>query len=468
MKRSIFSLLLLMLVASACDRKDNPDTPEVERYYANTFAYNVLKTYYLWVDEASVSSKMADWSVKADPMEKVASVLYSADKWTSLMEDYSAFESSVTGSGKTFGLDFDLYYANQERTKVCAIVTYTYADSPARAAGLKRGDDIRQIDGQEMLKENYKTLLGKLYSASSIELGLNDGRSVKMASVQMYENPVHTAITLEHGGKKVGYLHFTNFTLDACKDLETAFAQFKADGIRDLILDLRYNSGGYVTTATALASMIAPSQVVSEKKIFIKDVYNKFLTENLDDKETFFQSEITYKSNLSGKDVTVHPLEVNPGIGHLWVLVSGDSASASESLICGLKPYMDVTLIGENTYGKYCGGILIKAKDWYELLEKEKAAGDIDCKAAIAAVPTWGMYVITSRYADCNGQTLSMPDGIAPDLQVRDTPADGVPLGDPAEALLAAALDATKAAPALRPEPRPAPLRRPGFGVLLH
>jgi len=444
------------------------DEEQSIQYYANTFAYNAMNTYYLWKDEPEVAREIGDWDIYADAIEKVKASRYSADKWTTLYEDYTPFENYVDGSGLSYGLDYTVYYADSKRNQVEAVVRYTYADSPARKAGLKRGDEILTIGGQTMNKENVNRILNQFYTETSIQLGLADGRVVQMEAADMYENPVHTALTFEHNGVPFGYLHFTNFTLDACKDLETAFAQFKADGIRELVLDLRYNTGGYVITSTTLASMIAPPEVVARKDIFTIDVYNDILSDE-DEDIIRFTPEMSYTSKITQQKVTVKPLEVNPGIRHLWVLVTDDSASASESLICGLKPYMDVTLVGKRTSGKFCGGSLIKAVDWFNTMEKYKGLKDFDYDAAREAIPLWGIYVITSRYSDCNEVTLSMPDGIPADIEGQDKPYDGISLGDPSESLLAIALGAVKSAPS-GPflTPVEIPHHRPGSGVLLH
>ena len=467
MKRSIFSLLGLVLLASACNKLPMDDERAVQ-YYSNTFAYNVMNSYYLWKDEPKAARELSDWDTNADAVEKVNACRYSADRWTMLYEDCTPFENYVNGSGLTYGLEISVFYTDSRREQVEAVVRYTYADSPARKAGLKRGDEILTIGGETIDKNNFSRILNQLYTDTSIQLGLADGRIIRMDAADMYENPVHTVLTFEHNGVRFGYLHFTNFTLEACKDLETAFAQFKADGIQELVLDLRYNTGGYVITSTALASMIAPPEVVARKDIFNIDVYNDVLSEGEED-ITRFTSEMSYTSKVSGKEVTVKPLEVNPSIKHLWVLVTDESASASEALICGLKPYMDVTLVGERTSGKFCGGSLIKAVDWFNTMEKYKALDNFDYAAARKALPLWGLYVITSRYSDCNGVTLSMPDGIPADLDGYDKPYEGIGLGDPSESLLATALGAVKSAtsgPFLTPVETP--LRRPGSGVLLH
>ena len=115
-----------------------------------------------------------------------------------------------------------------------------------------------------------------------------------------------------------------------------------------------------------------------------------------------------------------------------------DSASASESLICGLKPYMDVVVIGEQTHGKFCAGFIIDAVEWFDDVQDQ--LGYAVYSKARPQVKNWGIYVMYARYADCNGVTLSMPDGIKPDIKQEDDPLDGYQLGDPKETMLARAL----------------------------
>jgi hypothetical protein len=317
---------------------------------------------------------------------------------------------------------------------------------------------------------NYAEVLNdKIYDfPETVALGMLDGSTVTMTAVQMYANPVHVAQTLDVKGRKVGYLHFTGFTLDASKDLVDVFRQFKADGIRELVLDLRYNTGGYVTTGQVLASMIAPPDVVQRKEIFNKDVFNSILGPKMN-AETRFAP--TMEIELSSGKIMLNMLNANPGIERLWVLVTGQSASASESLICGLKPYMDVRLVGTQTYGKFCGGYLTTAESWYERLKKEKT--DIDFTEAHQYTQTVGLYVIASRYSDCNGITLSMPDGIPVDYEAYDNPSDGFELGDPAESMLSVALGQIDGNPVAvttksDAERMVVPFEKPGSGALLH
>lgn len=478
MKRLSWILLPALLLAASCREKtllpERGYTQDNEKRYANLFACNTMGAYYLWSDE--ISSALKNWQVGEDPIAKVESLRYKdaygnlVDQWTELMDDYTPFASTVSGNGKTFGMDFVLYYTDATKTQVSAVVTFTYADSPARKAGLKRGDVILTFDGQSLNADNYASILSeKVFdNATTLRLGLKDGRTLTMTAVSMYSNPVHVVKTLPYGGKTFGYLHFTGFTQEAAIDLVEACRQFKAEGIDELILDLRYNTGGYANTSAVLASMIAPLSAVKAGAVFNKAIYNKNLSEVMDEDECFAESfTIAFDS---GKK-TLRPGDANMDLAHVWAITTGHSASASEALICGLKPYIDVTLVGSRTYGKFCGGYLITASDWYEALED---ADDVPFDASQGKKYTakWGIYVIASRYADCNGVTLSMPSGIPADYEVDDDPRDGYELGDPSETMLAKVLSVATGSvlavsKAAEGTPEEVPFTKPGYGALL-
>lgn len=135
-------------------------------------------------------------------------------------------------------------------------------------------------------------------------------------------------------------------------------------------------------------------------------------------------------------------------------MVSSGSASASEALLIGLMPYMDIELIGENTHGKYCGGYMLEADEWYEGVVETYAElakkypteySDFDTTFPEFSgwknyVADWGIYVMISTYSDKNGNNPCRPNGLAPSIEVADEPRESYPLGDEREALLRAAL----------------------------
>ena len=484
MKRKVWIIGLVALLLPGCGKevpeeyRQLDEETRAQRKYVNTFAWNVMDTYYLWRDE--IAPALEAWKTWEEPVQKVKDIRYKdadgkdIDRWTLLTDDFEALQGGVSGHTRTFGMDFLLYYASDAHDRIVAVVTYTYADSPADKAGLRRGDVVLTVDGREMTPVNYQQLLREtLLGGGTVKLGLPEGKAVSLTAVDMYENPVQTVRILERpDGRKVGYLHYTSFTLDSCEELSRVFRNFRNEGIADLVLDLRYNGGGYVQTEMVLASMLAPVSAVSAGQVFFQEVFNAKMSEYREDEPTRFQTGFTFQSN--GVPQVVSTAGSNPDLRRLYVLVTRDSASASESLIGGLCPYMDVIVIGEQTGGKYCAGYLMEAPDWYDAVRK--SLGEDEYAKALPYVDNWGIYVMYARYADCNGVTLSMPDGIAPDVGAEDRPRDGFGLGDPEETMLSVALAlmegrpvpaGTRSAPAPALTPVSDAPRRPGTGLLV-
>ena len=150
--------------------------------------------------------------------------------------------------------------------------------------------------------------------------------------------------------------------------------------------------------------------------------------------------------------------DANLGLDKIYVIVTDDSASASESLICCLKPFFqdNLVVLGKQTHGKYCAGYIIEADSYYKSIKKSYSDPNFQARYSLTQediddaleyannglnyAKNWGIYVMFARYADRDGVTLSMPDGIKPDYAATDNPQDGHLLGDPQESMLKTAL----------------------------
>ncbi len=467
MKKTVILLSAALAFLTGCHRQ-GPETPEQKGlYYVNYFAYNMMATYYLWIDE--ISEAFSHWSYYDNPIEKVKEIRYKnekgedIDKWTRITDDYASFIGSVSGNTKSYGLDYSLYYTDNTKMGICAVVRFTYADSPAEKAGLKRGDTILKINGKTMTEETYYDIVvNELSGGDHVLLTLNDGREISLTAVDMYENPVGRNEIFDTGSKKIGYLHYSSFTMDSCKDLQTVFHNFKENGVTELILDLRYNTGGYSATEALLASMIAPEKDVTGKSVFTTEVHNEKMSEENEDSETRFST--THGISTGTGSITI--MNISDALlapSKVYFLVSGSSASASESLIGGLAPYIDMTLIGTKTYGKYCSGLIVSSKQWYDAAKSEIDEKTYD--EGLRYSDNWGIYVMYGRFADKDGKTLSMPDGISPDIILEDNPLDGYELGYPAETMLAKALSLAGYETAREESTSPAAIPVPGAPV---
>ena len=447
MKKYLFMLaaLLPMLVITSCrkDIPENPDEPEEKDYvrkYVNTFAYNMMKTYYLWTDE--ISGTLENWKVNDDPFEKIEQARYKdssgkdIDRWTQLTDDYKTFTNSVEGTSTTYGFDFVLYYYDPAKTTVCAVVTLVYPDSPAAKAGLKRGDCIIKIAGGQLTPGNYAELINAMYSMPSCTFTLHGGATVTMSPVEMYEEPVLLAKTFDCSGKKVGYLLYNSFTQQSALELVKACKYFKAEGVDELILDLRYNGGGYTNTELALASMLAPKSDVEAGHVFETEVYNKAVAKAIGKSETVFTTDFSFR--YDGNVVAFSTADANLELNKIYALVTSSTASASESIIGGLRPYIKIDVIGSQTHGKFCSGIIESANEWYESVKDDLQEGEYE--KGLKYADNWGIYLMIGRYADKDGKTISMPNGIIPDISAEDCPDEGLQLGDPEESMLSVAL----------------------------
>ena len=453
MKRFFYILLSLSLLFIGCEKQ-----PEVQGvpaappgndtyFYVNMFAWNMMSTYYLWKNE--ISKGLNDWAEKADSYEPISTVeklVYKDDRWSFLTDDYDSFFSDISGVSKSYGYDFSLYLldqSNPSKILLCAVVTYVYPDSPASQAGLKRGDTIISVNNKDLVYNNnayVDIVYDEMLDGDSCKLGLSNGKTVSLNSVVLTANPVIAYKVLENGDKKIGYLHYTSFTAESVQHLITACKYLKEQNIKELVLDLRYNGGGLVWAENAFISMLAPREAVDNEEVYEKEYYNDLLTKYWGVKETRFAVRDTLL-DYDGKDYFYDISDANLDLQKLYVIVQKNyTASASEALICCLKPFMDVELIGDQgTYGKFCAGIPYKADDWYDDY-KEDFDDPSDYKNGIQYAHNWGIYVMISRFADKNGKTACEPNGVSVDVNVEDDPRDGCQFGDPDETMLKVAL----------------------------
>lgn len=434
------------------------------RLYVNTFGYNVMSLYYLWCDE--IKPDLDEWDDTDEPIAKVKKIRYKqggkdVDRWTQMTNDFEGFTSSVAGVSVTYGYDCILGYADAQRSTICAVITYVYAGSPAEKAGISRGDIVLLVNGKKMTAATYVSQVNnEMFGSEKVSLTMADGKVRDLVAVEMYEDPVLLYKVFDVDGKKVGYLHYTSFTLKSCERLYEAFSFFKNEGIEDLILDLRYNGGGYVLTQNFIASVLAPSENVKAGDVLEKEVYNKAITEAWGDEDDTKLS-FEHKIEIDGKERVFDTEPVNLGIKNLYAILGSGSASASESLLTCLIPYLPVTIVGEQSHGKFCTGIMYGAQEWYD--DNKKYIPSAVYNAGKEWTKNWGLYVMIGRFADKNGNTPCMPDGFKPAYPVDDDPTLPYQLGNEKEPMLACVLDVIKGGTAPSPQASRRQDARPDF-----
>ncbi len=339
----LYLVLFIPLIQSACkkDTNNRPDYPAGSNENANTWILDSLKRYYYW-NEAIPSNP--DISVK--PQNFFASLRNPADRFSYMV--ISNDPSTYSPSNKSFGFDYSTVQ-EQSTGKVIGIVKLVLNESPASRAGLKRGDYIRKINGQQLTGVNAVALQQEILKSTHFSLGLaeltgstwTDTRSVEVSSGVILDQRENSKI-IETQGKKIGYLYFHDFSPGLASSLKTTFASFKSAEITELILDLRYNSGGQVAEAAGLSAMIAPGINYDIPFITYKGNRNGGArTESIGSAATF-DGTVNFNTLLQN----------NLALTRICILGTAATASASEVMINNLKPYMQVVLIGEKTRGK--------------------------------------------------------------------------------------------------------------------
>jgi len=250
-----------------------------------------------------------------------------------------------------------------------------------------------------------------------------------MTAIQMQENPIQLDTVLNVGSFKVGYLVYNGFNADFDLQLNDVFKKFKDDGIDRLVLDLRYNGGGSVQTAKYLASMIYGTATT---KVFLKSQYNTGLQEYIVSTEGAASLIENFTDKILKTTTTTADTPINTvNMTKLYVITSDNTASASELLINGLKPYLQVYNVGINTAGKYVGSFTIK--DW-------------DDKGVVNPNNNWAMQPIVVKIANSEGVT-DYVNGLVPDFSAEEDIGNLMPFGDQNETLLKVVLNNIKGLP---------------------
>ncbi|MGB0890894.1 MAG: S41 family peptidase [Flavobacteriaceae bacterium] len=362
-------LLFLVVFAYSCT-KNKLSTPE--SLQVNNFIYKGLNNYYLWQDNVP---NLADTRFlnnkeynaylenEGNSAQFFTSLIYEKgiiDKWSWIVDDYVALEQSFQGTTKTTGMEFGLVRYKDNPTNLFGYVRYVVPGTDAEAKNVLRGMLFNKVNGNQLTEKNYRSLL---FSEAGFTINLSDynngnpivnGNSISLNKDINQENPVFITKTFTEGNKKIGYLMYNSFVPSFDGELNAAFATLKAENITDLIVDVRYNGGGSVRTTTYLASMITGQYT---NQLFSSQKWNTKIMEAI-------------SNNSSGIDLTnKFPNEINNGkikeainslnLTRVFFITTNSSASASELIINGLIPYIDVKSVGTKTHGKYVGSVTL-------------------------------------------------------------------------------------------------------------
>ena len=398
-------------------------TEQQKTEYINEWIYDNMSIYYYWNEHLLELSKLNTASDSEDFFE---SLLYNpdtrnGDRFSWIQKNYIDLLNALSGySSSEMGFDYG-FVRYEDNGPIYARVLYVKHGTAAETKGLKRGMDIATVNGKAMTASNYQSVLSS--NLLSYKLGIKTtGQIIEFKPDADYaENPIYLDSVYVEGDKVVGYLVYNffargahNTTYEYDEQLMQVLTRFKAEGVNNLVLDLRYNSGGAVSSATCLASALVPNRKTSN--VFVNYEYNKLLMDNLgnDDKYEYFV-------NKAGKETVPN---LGDQLEKLYIITGERSASASELIINGLNSFMKekIELIGETTYGKNVASVTF--------IETDKKYTDIN---------KCGMQPIIAKLSNADGYS-DYVDGFTPKYYIEEMWETMPELGDKSEVLLATAL----------------------------
>lgn len=434
MKKIILYLAVIIFgLFFSCNTDDNNTVPRDLR--TNDFVWQGLNLYYLWQEDVEnladdrftgqdqLNSFLRGYS---DPTDLFNSLLYQkgvVDRFSVIYSDYTVLEQVLTGNNKNNGVDFGLFRKAADSDEIIGWVRYILPNSDASSKDIQRGDLFYAVNGIPLTAQNYQGLLA--HDTYTLHLADYDngnytpnGQSVNLTKYDYSENPVYYTNVYEINSHKIGYLIYNGFYGAYDVQLNNVFANFQAQGVTDLVLDLRYNSGGLVSTATHLASMIT-GQFTGE--VFAKQEWNAKVNQSFV-KEGKEEELINRFSDKLANGNQINHLNLN----RVYVLTTSGTASASELVINGLAPHIDVVQIGGTTTGKNVGSITLYDSPNFGSKNKNP-----DHKYA--------MQPLTLKIVNSTGFG-DYQSGLTPDISVFENLADIKALGDTDELFLAAAI----------------------------
>ncbi|HTI31858.1 MAG TPA: S41 family peptidase [Sphingomonas sp.] len=386
------------------------------------WAAGVLNEWYLFPETLPASLSPTGYSTVSDYIDALTATARSQRK-----DRYFTYLTSITeenayyASGSSAGFGFRV--ASDAATGT-ATITEAFETAPGYAAGIDRGDRIDAIGTTTADLRTVSSIIASEGTAGVTNafgpttagvtralrvIGPSGTRTLTVTKADYSLEPLsprYGAKIIDDGGHKVGYINLRTFITTADNGLRNAFANFRAQGVTEVVIDMRYNGGGLLSTAELIGDLLGANR-------FTSDVFDK----------------VTYRPSKSSSNTTKFfaPKAESVAPTRVAFIGTGATASASELVINGMIPYLgtNMALVGANTYGKPVGQIAI-----------DKASCDDRLRVIALAL----------QNRDSNANYY---DGLAATVPVTcraaDDPAEQ--LGDPTEPSLRAALDFVEGKP---------------------
>lgn len=342
MKRTAFYRLIygtvISLTLMACGEDRSGE------YYAliasKTWIYETMQQNYLFYEDIPAEESLDFFQTPENFLKNAAS---SRDQKNGTLFSHidSVNVSRALSSSPTFGYEAALIRTGSGDYAIR--VLYTQPGSPAEEAGLKRGDWIIAANNKKIGSGDYSKYVSAPTQSYTFTLGNYNGEGFDTLGVTEIPAPRYIEETnlmktsfITAGNRTAAYILYNSFGADDTETLQNMFVEIAARQPNDIILDLRYNPGGYVSTSQLLSTLLAPQNAMGQT--FLNMTYN--------DKIAKTESYLFEPSLIPGGT----PLAYE----NLYIITSNNTASASEIVINCLRPYLKERLlqVGTATFGK--------------------------------------------------------------------------------------------------------------------
>jgi carboxyl-terminal processing protease len=409
-------MLVSVCVFASCRKNDvDPISPIGEPGTTNKWVLDSMKRYYYWSGEITGNP---DFAAPTDDFFKT--LLNRLDRFSFISNNQvTTIRPSVF---ERFGFQYIIVNYPSTPNRVVGIVTLVAPGSPAASQKIVRGDYFSSVNDIELSSNNLGDIV-KAFKSDNISLqfvqiqnGNWTGNSPKnLITGYFTEKPVYFTKSFRKSGVATGYMFYNAFNEMYDSELLTALAKLKSSGIKELILDLRYNPGGAVASSVKLAVSVLKQPHADQTYVIYRgnSHFGRLIYS--------FDKVLKTSANMAGAsfaDLVANGL----GLERIFVLTSSVTASAAELIINNLRPYMQVIQIGGTTHGKDEGSVTIQDRRSPKLIP-------------------WIIKPIAFKLFNANDQG-NYHNGLTPDLQVNEYARLPLPLlGDVEEPLIEKALE---------------------------
>lgn len=308
-----------------------------------------MNYYYYWMDSVKTRNMKLDQS-RYDIYDFFDAMLYGRDRWSWMCDAqyYIGSESGVVEGtyGATIAQPLE-YHDDYD-----ILVSYVYPGSPFAEQGVTRGWTLTHINGVPTMSLIANGTFSEQYAKSPQNFTFKDTEgkdhnftataATELSTRSSLETKIFTDEDFPGLTEPVGYFNYLSFKANFLSDISKAMESFRFAGIKTLILDLRYNGGGDSRASQLLVNYLAPES--ARGQVYVSRVHNRILaSENESEMVGAVVADPVTNKNIDAKSI---------GIERLYVITGSRSASASEMCINGLRPLMDVKMVGDTTYGK--------------------------------------------------------------------------------------------------------------------